>query len=120
MAMRLKICVSLFVTQLVSGGSAFLLKKNGPPLMMDSEIRADTSREQSEPLASPLYFEQKQDHYDGANTNTWQQTYYMNDTFWKGDPNAPVFLCCGGEGPPLDGSVVRASPHCNDAVSCRC
>ena len=57
-----------------------------------------------------------QDHSDPSNTATWQQAYYLNDTFWDGSPSAPVFLCVGGEGPPLDGSVVRASAHCNVAV----
>ena len=40
----------------------------------------------------------------------------MNATFWEKGSDAPVFLCVGGEGPPLDGSVVVASPHCNVAV----
>ncbi|EGD81876.1 thymus specific serine peptidase [Salpingoeca rosetta] len=62
------------------------------------------------------YFTQWQDHFDGTNVNTWQQAYYVNDTFWKGDANAPVFLCVGGEGPPIDGSVVVSSVHCNGAV----
>ena len=42
--------------------------------------------------------------------------YYVNDTFYKGDSDAPVYLCVGGEGPPLDGSVVVSSVHCNVAV----
>jgi len=64
----------------------------------------------------PQYHLVDQDHFDGTNINVWKQAYYVNDTFWKGDVNAPVFLCVGGEGPPLDGSVVVASPHCNIAV----
>eukprot|EP00039_Didymoeca_costata_P018921 m.335520 g.335520 ORF g.335520 m.335520 type:complete len:495 (-) comp17619_c0_seq1:59-1543(-) len=67
-------------------------------------------------LASPRYLEQNQDNFDGTNTNTWLQAYYVNDTFWQPGSDAPVFLCVGGEGPPLDGSVVVASPHCNIAV----
>ena len=50
----------------------------------------------------PIFFEntdpstisfvtQRQDHFDGSNANTWEQAYYVNDTFWKGD--GPVFLC---------------------------
>ena len=66
----------------------------------------------------PRYFTQSVDHFDGSNSDTWQQAYYVNDTFFKGaaDSNAPVFVCVGGEGPPLDGSVVRSSVHCNVAV----
>eukprot|EP00049_Salpingoeca_infusionum_P005225 m.89520 g.89520 ORF g.89520 m.89520 type:complete len:500 (+) comp12897_c0_seq1:211-1710(+) len=65
---------------------------------------------------APRFFTQNQDHFDGTNTNTWNQAYYVNDTFWKAGSDAPVFLCVGGEGPPIDGSVVVASVHCNVAV----
>ncbi len=65
------------------------------------------------PLPSAQYFTQKQDHFDGTNTNTWQQAYYVNDTYFT--PGGPVLLCMGGEGPPLDGSVVVASVHCSVA-----
>jgi len=59
---------------------------------------------------------QRQDHFDGSNPSTWQQAYYVNDTFWKPGSDAPVFLCVGGEGPPMDGSAVVRSEHCNVAV----
>ena len=65
---------------------------------------------------SARYLQQRQDHFDGSNTNTWQQAYYVNDSHWQPASHAPVFLCIGGEGPPLDGSVVTHSLHCNDAV----
>lgn len=43
--------------------------------------------------------------------------YFYNTTYWKGaDSNAPVFLCVGGEGPPLDYLVLVDSVHCNDMV----
>ena len=44
------------------------------------------------------------------------QAYYVNDTFWKPGSDAPVFVCVGGEGPPIDGSAVVSSVHCNVAV----
>jgi len=59
---------------------------------------------------------QPQDHSDVANENTWQQAYYVNDTFWTPGSDAPIFLCVGGEGPPIDGSAVVKSVHCNVAV----
>ena len=62
----------------------------------------------------PRYFTTFQDHFDGKNNRTWQQAYYVNASQFDG--TGPVFLCVGGEGPPLDGSVVTASPHCNVAV----
>jgi len=65
---------------------------------------------------APRFVTQRVDHFDGSNTDTWQQAYYVNDTFWAPGSSAPVFLCVGGEGPPLDGSAVVASVHCNDAV----
>jgi hypothetical protein len=24
-----------------------------------------------------------QDHFDGSNSNTWRQAYFVNDAFWK-------------------------------------
>eukprot|EP00467_Chlorarachnion_reptans_P004881 CAMPEP_0114523406 /NCGR_PEP_ID=MMETSP0109-20121206/21271_1 /TAXON_ID=29199 /ORGANISM="Chlorarachnion reptans, Strain CCCM449" /LENGTH=493 /DNA_ID=CAMNT_0001704713 /DNA_START=32 /DNA_END=1513 /DNA_ORIENTATION=+ len=64
------------------------------------------------------FFTQRQDHFDGANPNTWQQAYYVNDSFWKGpDSGAPIFLCVGGEGPPLTPAVVSDSVHCSNAAS---
>lgn len=62
------------------------------------------------------YYEVDQDHFDGSNNHTWLQAYFVNDTFWKPGSSAPVFICVGGEGPPLDGSAVVFSVHCNDAV----
>jgi hypothetical protein len=62
------------------------------------------------------YVAQSQDHFDTKNKNTWNQAYYVNDTFWVAGSDAPVFLCVGGEGPPLDGSAVVASVHCDVAV----
>ena len=76
------------------------------------ELRASPRQRAGYP--APRYIEQSLDHFDPSNTRTWQQAYYVNDTFWDG--NGPVFLCVGGEGPPLDGSVVVSSVHCNNAV----
>jgi len=65
---------------------------------------------------SPRYVTQKQDNFDPANSNRWSQAYYVNDTFWTPGSDAPIFLCVGGEGPPIDGSAVVNSVHCNIAV----
>ena len=64
----------------------------------------------------PEYFTQTLDHFSNSTDRPWSQAFYVNDTFWVPGSDAPVFLCVGGEGPPLDGSVVVASPHCNNAV----
>jgi hypothetical protein len=63
---------------------------------------------------APRYVEQPLDHFNASQTRTWQQAYYVNDTFWDG--TGPVFVCVGGEGPPIDGSAVVSSVHCNNAV----
>ena len=45
------------------------------------------------------YLDQKLDHFDRSNKEVFSQRYFVNDTYWNGD--GPVFLCVGGEGPPL-------------------
>ena len=62
------------------------------------------------------YVAQRVDHFDPLSAARWQQPLFVNDTFWRRGSRAPVFLCLGGEGPPLDASAVRYSVHCNDAV----
>lgn len=57
-------------------------------------------------LRHSLYFTQTVDHFNRADGRTFQQRYFVNTTFWNGaNTNAPVFLCVGGEGPPLDFQV---------------
>src|SRR3546814_73959 len=81
---------------------------NGLPLEKQVMARED-------PYAKS--FDQRVDHFDRSNTNSFAQRYFINDTFWQGpDSSAPVFLCVGGEGPPLSYMVLIASDHCNDMV----
>ncbi|CAM9336665.1 unnamed protein product, partial [Hapterophycus canaliculatus] len=64
-----------------------------------------------------LFMEQKLDHFDRQNSRTFYQRYFINDRFWTGpSSDAPVFLCVGGEGPPLEANVLSESVHCNDMV----
>ncbi|KAM9316476.1 putative serine protease K12H4.7 [Gastrophryne carolinensis] len=44
-----------------------------------------------------LWFKQRLDHFNGADTRVWSQRYFMNDSFTHSD--GPVFLMIGGEGP---------------------
>mmetsp|Transcript_7099 Transcript_7099/g.11278 ORF Transcript_7099/g.11278 Transcript_7099/m.11278 type:complete len:485 (-) Transcript_7099:656-2110(-) len=68
-------------------------------------------------IAENRYHATLQDHFDPFNIDTWQQGYFVNDTYWKGaESGAPVFLCVGGEGPELDATSVKSSVHCNNAV----
>lgn len=49
------------------------------------------------------YFNQTLDHYNyyqGINSETWQQRYLYNDTFWSGaDELGPILFYCGNESP---------------------
>jgi serine protease 16 len=65
-----------------------------------------------------LLMEQPVDHFNASNsTATYMQRYFVNDTQWdKSNPLAPILLCVGGEGPPLDASVLVDSVHCSDMV----
>lgn len=82
----------------------------------------DTSRAMQQDKKSissgfDYYFSQKLDHFDRSNLATFEQRYFINTTYWKGpESGAPVFLCVGGEGPPLTYKVLVASDHCNDMV----
>jgi hypothetical protein len=50
------------------------------------------------------------DHFS-PDGRTWQQRYFLNSTFYK--PGGPVFLCVGGEGPPLtENVVITGEYHC--------
>ncbi|KAF2071072.1 hypothetical protein CYY_007609 [Polysphondylium violaceum] len=43
------------------------------------------------------WFTQRLDHFNVANTQTFQQRYIINDQYWNG--NGPVFMMINGEGP---------------------
>jgi hypothetical protein len=48
----------------------------------------------------PQWYDQRVDHFDPTNMNTFKQLYYVNDTFWSGAATgAPIFIVLGGEGP---------------------
>jgi pimeloyl-ACP methyl ester carboxylesterase len=48
------------------------------------------------PVPPDQWLTQTLDHFNDADTRTWQQRYFLNDTFYK--PGGPVFLMIGGEG----------------------
>lgn len=53
-------------------------------------------------LPGDKWFEQRLDHFKSSDLRTWNQRYFVNDTFFNRKGNGPVFLMIGGEG--------RASP----------
>jgi len=83
--------------------------------MMDS-FREVKPQAVLDALPSAHYVTQPKDHFSPTASGTWEQAYYVNDTFWKPGSDAPVFLCVGGEGPALDATAVSGSVHCNVAV----
>ncbi|KAJ1618645.1 serine carboxypeptidase S28-domain-containing protein [Pavlovales sp. CCMP2436] len=72
------------------------------------QLRPNTSDVSLHLVRQPL------DHYDATDTRSWTQRVFVRRAFFDG--TGPVFVCVGGEGPPLDASSLVASPHCNDAV----
>eukprot|EP01044_Picomonas_judraskeda_P000206 COSAG03_NODE_8_length_24035_cov_36.331885_20_plen_1405_part_00 len=60
------------------------------------------------------FLSQRQDHFDRQNTRRWQQRFLVNDTWFdRRRDDAPVFLCVGGEGRPLQPMVVlTGTVHC--------
>jgi len=60
---------------------------------------------------------QRLDHFAPSESQTFAQRYFYSDRFVSDDTTPPkkyqyAFLCCGGEGPALDQSVLVDSVHC--------
>jgi pimeloyl-ACP methyl ester carboxylesterase len=77
-----------------------------------------------------LYSTQYLDHFRHQDTRTWQQRYFYSDRYVRkydddsvketrrqakteADAAEYTFLCVGGEGPPLNASVLIDSVHCS-------
>ena len=60
-------------------------------------------------LPAARYVTQRVDHFDGSNEATWQQAYFVNDTFWQGaGSGAPV--CAPARRAPYLPSVRSQAP----------
>ncbi|XP_063840120.1 putative serine protease K12H4.7 [Scylla paramamosain] len=59
-------------------------------------------------LPQEKWFTQTLDHFSPTDIRTWQQRYFINDTFYK--PQGPVLLLIGGEGPANPEWMVTAMP----------
>ena len=57
------------------------------------------------PGPPPRYVTQDQDHFDNTNNRTWQQAYYVNDTYWVPGSDAPIFSA-----PPSPSRCVLPTP----------
>ena len=53
---------------------------------------------QSSQDSGALWFKQTLDHFHPTDSRTWNQRYFINDSFYEG-PGGPIFLMIGGEGP---------------------
>ena len=103
--------------------SSFVCFINGLPQLYRGEEtgspRDDMSRA---PGDDDLYLTQRLDHFNRNFQDTFQQRYFLNDTLYMEAVNGsssvspPVFFCIGGEGPPIDASILVSSEHCNDMV----
>lgn len=41
------------------------------------------------------WFQQKTDHFDYANAQTWQQRYWVSDTFFNAQKGSVILYLCG-------------------------
>lgn len=100
---------------------SFLLTAAALPRWHQGKFRYDSENLSTKIAAAggetgEFFFEQQLDHFNVWSNLTFKQRYFANETYWSKLPDAPVFLCVGGEGPPLDRSVLVSSVHCNDMV----
>ncbi|CAL8337785.1 unnamed protein product [Boreogadus saida] len=51
----------------------------------------------NETVVGDQWFIQKLDHFNGADSRTWKQRYFVKEQFYR--DGGPVFLMIGGEGP---------------------
>merc|ERR1711865_1252936 len=102
-------CVVLAIASCVLSATARPL---GMRFGMDNHHPHQLSATDSAPAS---YVDQPKDHFS-TQSGSWKQAYYVNDTYFTPGPDAPVFLCVGGEGPALDATAVSGSVHCNIAV----
>lgn len=63
------------------------------------------------------HIQQPVDHYSPRDTSEYSQRFFYRSVEWEAKGKQPiVFLCVGGEGPPLDYTVLTDSVHCSEMV----
>jgi len=72
-------------------------------LLRERYVRQHSQEVSADP--NELYFTQRLDHFNGQDQRTWQQRYFVNDTYWKA--GGPIFIMLGGEG-AISGRYVYA------------
>ena len=105
------------VWSVVSLASFLVTLSHGLPRWHQGRVIHDHSSQYNDDDRTESFFPQKLDHFNRVVNGTFKQRYFVNATQWKDTNEIPVvFLCIGGEGPPLDNTVLTASAHCNDMV----
>ncbi|KAL6061256.1 Thymus-specific serine protease [Balamuthia mandrillaris] len=63
--------------------------------------------------AKELWYTQKLDHFNKQDRRTWQQRYFVNESFWNADLPGPIFLQIGGEAPisGADASLLQMANY---------
>ncbi len=90
-----RLCILLAVFNIVGVTALFGMSRLRPRPQSASVPVPNTTR----------YFPgQMLDHFNAQDTRTWRQRYFVNETFFD-RATGPVFLCVGGEGPPLEPTV---------------
>lgn len=85
----------------------------------DASLRGTSTKNDSAALqVQELWFQQRLDHFR-SDSRTFPQRYFYSNQYVhsaagaKANATSYSFLCCGGEGPDLDSSVLVDSVHCS-------
>jgi serine protease 16 len=101
---------------LAPAATALPARLNGQ-FVFDNPHRPAEALSAADEKGNEHYLKQMVDHFDRSNGERFEQRYFVNTSYWAGaDSDAPVFLCVGGEGPPMNYLVLVSSDHCNDMV----
>ena len=77
---------------------------------LSSRTRSSPALSGAVPNTTRYFTQQLLDHFEPSDRRTWTQRYFVNESFF--DPaTGPVFLCVGGEGPPLEPTVRCPHTH---------
>ena len=90
-----RLAVLLLVLPLFIDGLPYFLHGRPRGGMVGSPKGSLQSSSSSSP-SDELWYAQQLDHFNPADTRTWQQRYFVNDQYWK--KGGPVFIQIGGEG----------------------
>ena len=88
------VSLCLLASFAVAGSLAFPRMLRGRPF---GGMLGEPPVDKSVKLPEAQWFAQRLNHFDDSNTRTWQQRFFVNDSFFH-KKDGPVFLMIGGEG----------------------